>query len=253
MAMGMGSILGMMGSVPVTKSQDVIINKLKAAKTLEAGDTSGLMNKNMLSGLQGMLKPPSSKGGNQATDAAREASQKLSGSPGQDTKDMIDTNLVPKIGEVVAAGAELVGIGSDPQALISVVGASNTLSTLSKADPANYGLQVLLGPALADEVLFVIASEVLRIAADVSQGLMTDAEGVGAVTYLISILTQIIQRSEDLRTFADTQAVYLASVSAISGLLSGGPLEWQTVMQRALYEDALAEVEAANIEFTRID
>jgi len=253
MAMGMGGILGMMGSVPVTKSGDVIINRLKAAKTLEAGDTSGLMKNNLMSGLQGLMKPPSSKGGNAASNAAGEAASTLAGQPqGEGTKQMIEDGLIPAILDVVQEGAELVGIGTDPQALIKVVGASNTLSTLSQADPVSYGLNTLLGPALADELLFTIADEIVQIATLIARGQMSDSDGMAAVTTMINTLYQLIDQSRTLRDFADKQAVYLASVAAIGGLLSGGPPQWQTVLQRALYDEPLAAILAANRDFLSI-
>jgi len=252
--LSMGSVLGMMGSVPVTKSADVIINKLKAAKTLEAGDVSGLQNSNLMNGLKGLMKSPASKGGNAAKNSAGQASSELMQSDqGPGTLAAIQTGLIPAIEQIMDEASELVGIGDDPQGLINMVSSSSTLSTLSKADPATYGLQVLLGPALADEVLLQIASDLEQIAHDVSMGIMRDDVGSNAVDNMTRLLSSIIAQSQDLRTFADVQAVYLASVSALSGLLNGGPPEWRTVLERALNEEPLAQILEANREFLSVE
>jgi hypothetical protein len=252
--MSMGSVLGMMGSVPVTKSADVIINKLKAAKTLEAGDVSGLQNSNLMNGLKGLMQSPASKGGNAAKNSAGQASAELTQSNrGQETLNTIQTGLIQAIDDVVTEAGELVGIGEDPQALITTISTSSTLATLSQADPAAHGLPVLLGPALADDVLLQIADDVGRIAHEVAMGLRTDNDGAVAVSAMASELLSIISRSQQLRSLADAQSVYLASVSALSGLLSGGPPEWRTAIERALYPEPLAKIQEANREFMSVE
>jgi hypothetical protein len=112
MSFGLGSMLGMMGSVPVVKSADIIFNKLKAAKTLEAGNIGDIMKETMGQGLKGLLQNPMQKSGGQAKQATEAASSQIPMKDYPMTFQAIK-GLESAINSTMTVAADLVGIGKD--------------------------------------------------------------------------------------------------------------------------------------------
>jgi hypothetical protein len=251
MSFGLGSMLGMMGSVPVTKSGDIIFNKLKAAKTLEAGDLGDLMKKTLGQGLKSLLQNPMAASGGKAKQSAQDASSKIDQKSYPRTSDAIE-GVMAAIDGVVAMAGDLVGVGKDPNSLLYNVAATNTLDTLGKAEPA-WSPATLLKPAISDPEMLYVSDELDRIATELLAGALTDVQAYPQIQALNTLLAQIMVNSKAARRVSDTYAAYLSSVSVLSGLLSGGSPEWQATILKALKDEIRDEVLAANQEFLRVE
>jgi hypothetical protein len=251
MSFGLGSMLGMMGSVPVVKSADIIFNKLKAAKTLEAGNIGDIMKETMGQGLKGLLQNPMQKSGGQAKQATEAASSQIPMKDYPMTFQAIK-GLESAINSTMTVAADLVGIGKDPQNLLYSVATTNTLETLGSNEPL-YSPTTLLKPAVSDKEMDIITSEMPRIVDALLAGALTDAEANDQIAALNFMLTIIVVQSKEAKRIADAYAVYLSSVAAAGALLNSHIPEWREIMAKAFMDDIYPRVKAANDEFMSID
>jgi hypothetical protein len=250
-AFNLGGMMGMMGSVPVIKSMDTIINKLKAAKTLEAGNIGDIMKETMGQGLKGLLQNPMQKSGGQAKQATEQASSQIPMNTYPMTFQAIK-GLESAITSTMTVAADLVGIGKDPQNLLYTVATTNTLETMGTNEPL-YSPATLLRPAASDKEMDIITSEMPRIADALLAGALTDAQANDQVSALNVMLTTIIVQSKEAKRIADAYAVYLSSVAAAGALLNSHIPEWRDIMTKAFMDDIYPRVKAANDEFMSID
>jgi len=238
----------MMGGVPVTKAGTVIIEKLRAAKTMEAGDLGGLMSGGMMGGLKSLLQNPMGQKGGNAKNQAQSASDKLDREGiGFLTQGALDNDLIPAIDAALDASAELVGVGDDPEGLINTIAASQTLSTVGLHD-VHYADTTLLKPANMGAEYDALIAQMWIIVDNVFYGRMSDQDGRDVIQAQAAAVREIVQGSSDAKAAADAYAVYLASVAAAGAMLASGSPAWQQVMQNTFKPEILPIVQQANAD-----
>lgn len=249
-----GQMLGMLGGSVVIKSGDVIINKLKAAKVMEPGDMSGILEKGLPTGLlSSILKNPQSGKGSKAASQASQGSEQLpTFGHGQMTKAAIIDDFMPALNDFMNASAELVGLGSDPMGLVNTVAHSQVLDSLSRGDPA-LSSDKLLGPALRDDALENAGNLIEQSVAEVLANRLEDYWSAHLIQEQAEILRFIMAESEWARTQAENMAGFAASASIAASLLLSGSPAWRAVMERTLQPEVLTETKRSNDAWMTID
>lgn len=245
-------MMGMMGGAPVVKSGDVIINKLKAAKVMEMGDTSDAQIKNLTSGLSGLLKNPMQSKGGGAKSSSQQAANQLSSTFNPLTKNAINNVLIPAIDDIMAEADRIVGRDLSGTGLLDTVSVIQTLDTLSNAAP-QYSQVAVLRPALTDDEMDQISLNIIKIATDVDIHAIADSSGQAMVVALAQPLLNILTANEAAKAIATAKAVYLASVSAAGALATAGSPEWQAIMEKAFSEEDLNSIRAKNVDLITPD
>lgn len=261
MNFNLGSMMGMMGGAPVTKAGTVIIEKLKAAKTMEPGEMGGIMDSGLINGLSGILKNPMSGSGGKAkqatTDAQASVGKRDDGQSVGEARSFPLTivaldDLAEAIEDLMAAAAEAVGIGSDPEGLLGTVAATQVLDSIGQVN-SDLSPSAILGPLVADAEMDAVVDALDPIVRDLRSGIVHDAAAASRIDDLTESLVAIVDRATLARLAASEHAVYLSSVAAASALLISGSPEWRAALEKAFLPDSLEAVRAASAELLSVE
>jgi hypothetical protein len=252
MAFNLGSMMSMF--TPTIKSKDVIINKLKAAKTIEAGDMSGIMDKVMSGGLQQMLQNPSGGSGGKAKQNAQQGAQQAAtqmqgGSPAGYNNPVTQAfnGLADDIDALLLQAAYLVGLGTDDQGLLQSLGISQIADNFPEDSP--YHISVMLKPANAEDELLDVAAQCLIIADAFINRLIGQDDALFRINLMRAEISAITTKSQTAVTALTAAVVKLQSALASNALLQGGLPEWKDVMERAIRQDVRPTLDLGNSSF----
>ena len=245
MAFNLTSMMGMFR--PTMKSNDVIINKLKAAKTTEPGGMEDTMQKVLQDGLQKMLQNPSGGSGGKAkqnTQAA--ASQALTKSEITGGTPVADAyqDLIDSIQSLIDQAAEIVGLGSDNTGLLTTLGWTQFAENLPIDSP--YRPEVILKPANAEAELESIATQVLIISNDYILGSIGMSDAIFRITLMKQELDDITNGSKNAITAISGAITSLTTAITAGALYAGGIPEWQAVTENAIRDEVKQDVILGN-------
>jgi hypothetical protein len=243
---------------PTLKSGDTIINKLKAAKSIEPGDLSGLSDK-MLGGggLSSFFKTPGGSGGSGGGSggAAKGAAQ---GAAGQSNtvpplNNAAATSLATLASDVEALNAqarELLGLGSDSDGFLITLGLTEIADALGTNHP--YSSAVLLKPLNAEAELNTVIEQSWRIANDLAvKRSITTAQAGSQAAALSTMITDITSASVAARTTLMALAAQIKSVSAASAMLESGSDPWKSAMETFIRDEVKTVMRASNYDLIK--
>jgi len=245
---------------PTLKSGDTIINKLKAAKSIEAGDLSGLTDK-MLGGggLSSFFKMPGGSGGGgggggsggAAQSAAQGAANQANTVPPFDNDAAVAlSQLATDVEALNAQARELLGLGSDPDGLLITLGLSEIADALGTNHPNSS--EVLLGPLNAQAELDQVTEQAWKIANElVVNRSITAAQAGSQAAALSAMITEITDASVAAMNTLMSLASQIKTISAAGAMLSGGSDPWKAAMETFLRDDVKEIMKASNYDLIK--
>lgn len=254
MSFNLMSIMGMFR--PTLKSNDTIINKLKAAKTTEPGGMTDTLQKVLQGGLGKMLQNPSGGSGGKAKQNTQSASNQASTKYDMDTggyNSVADgfTGLAADIQDLMDQAAEIVGLGSDDTGFLTTLGWTQIAENFPIDSP--YRPEVILKPANAEAELEGIAAQVLIISNEYVLGNISSADALFRINLMREEISGITTASQAAISVISSTIVALTSAVTSGALLVSGTAEWQSIMERAIQDEAKSDVLLGNQELLRID
>lgn len=240
MALNIGSVLGLIGGSPIQKAGKVVIEKLKAAKTLEAGGMKNMLSSVLQNGPSEILKNPLGAITGQMGGTLTSAVSALTGRAGMDglVNSLTGTNgLQSAITSLQGATGALSGLtsaGTGQFGLSDLIGHSGIISNLGSALPSSMTMAKAAAPLNLESAVNSMNAAIPGIVNQVIAGTMTPAAATATVNQYTSTINTALNDSNTALSNGQNKAGDLCNVIVAVSACSGAPVdpELTTVMRK---------------------
>ncbi|MEE9481858.1 hypothetical protein [Methylobacterium ajmalii] len=264
MALSMGSLLGVIGGVPIVPaSAKTIVERLRVSKSMMPGDMGQIMSQVLKNGPGALLQNPIGVITGQlqgAIGAAAGQIQGMIGEAGQFTR-LLSTltgagGIQAAVSRIAGAASALSGLSApgNGYGLNEVVGHASIVSMLGPAVPPELSMDTVLAPAGMGQELEAMLAALQAIIQDVVAGRLSEDDAVAALEAMIALIDETVDASMHAVATVQEQAVFLAAAAAaVASLGSSDPAvaaHMRAIIQPA-QADAIAQLLSDQLDPTK--
>jgi hypothetical protein len=231
MALNIGSVLGLIGGSPIQKAGKVVIEKLKAAKTLEAGGMKGLLGNVLQNGPGEILKNPMSAINGQMGSTLTSALGALSGKSGMDG--LINSisgsgglqSAMSSLQSVTGSLSGLTSPGAGQFGLSDLIGHSGIISNVGSSLPNVMSMANASGPLNMESSISAMNTAIPGMISRVVAGTMTPEAATNTINQYTNTINNTITASNTAISTGQNKSGDLCNVITAVCAATGAPMD----------------------------